>query len=254
MSKDKNVSFKDYSYYYDLLYQDKNYQDEAKYVVNVLQQYGISKGNVLELGSGTGRHGRIIGDLGYFVHGIELSQYMVDLSITNDNFICEQGDIRELNLDKNYDAVLALFHVVSYQTSNLDIQKLFKGVANHLKPGGLFFFDFWYSPGVYTLKPSTKIKRVSAKNLELIRVAEAEQHYNSNTVDVNYQLIAHHLDNGTVKEVNETHTLRHFSLPEIDQLADQFGFTRVFAEEFVKKSEPNSKSWAICVGLRLLEK
>jgi SAM-dependent methyltransferase len=249
--KDKDVSFNDYSHYYDLLYQDKNYQGEAKYVVDVLNEYGISKGSVLELGSGTGRHGCLIGDSGFDVHGIELSKSMVDLAQTNDNFSCEQGDVRALNLDQRFDSVLALFHVVSYQTSSLDIQQLFEGVVRHLTPGGLFLFDFWYTPGVYTLKPGTKVKRVHNEKLEVTRIAEAIQHHNTNTVDVNYQLIARHLDSGVVKEVNETHTLRHFSLPEIDQLADQFGFTRVLAEEFVSKAEPSSESWAICVGLRL---
>jgi SAM-dependent methyltransferase len=251
---DKDASFNDYSNYYDLFYQDKNYHEEAKYVVDALNKQGISSGSVLELGSGTGRHGCIIGNAGFSVHGIELSQSMVDLALTNDNFSCQQGDVRELDLDKCYDAVLALFHVVSYQTSNSDMQQLFKSVVKHLKPGGLFLFDFWYTPGVYTLKPSTKVKKAYAEGLEAIRIADAVQHHNSNTVDVNYQIIAWHLDNGVVKEVNETHTLRHFSLPEIDQLADQFRFTRVFAEEFVTKYEPSSRSWAICVCLRLSEK
>ena len=51
-----NKVFDAYAAYYDLLYQDKNYHKEAKYILRLLEDNGISSGKILELGSGTGKH------------------------------------------------------------------------------------------------------------------------------------------------------------------------------------------------------
>jgi hypothetical protein len=47
--------FKAYSRYYDLLYSDKDYESEVKYILHLLKRNGVTKGNILELGSGTGK-------------------------------------------------------------------------------------------------------------------------------------------------------------------------------------------------------
>ena len=65
--------FDAYTHYYDLLYQDKNYEAEVDYINNLLTRHGIAGRDVLEFGSGTGRHGRLLADKGYRVTGIERS-------------------------------------------------------------------------------------------------------------------------------------------------------------------------------------
>ena len=63
-------------------------------------------------------------------------------------FTCQVGDITNVNLNKEFDNIISLFHVVSYLTSNYDIKNLFLNANKHLKKGGLFIFDIWYSPAV----------------------------------------------------------------------------------------------------------
>ena len=50
--------FQGYSQYYDLLYRDKDYEREAAYIDALLRRHGVLGKNILELGSGTGRHAR----------------------------------------------------------------------------------------------------------------------------------------------------------------------------------------------------
>ena len=71
------MPFDAYSRYYDLLYRDKDYRREVDYVVQLLKTNGVEGHDILEFGSGTGKHGRLLSDLGYNVHGIELSSEMV---------------------------------------------------------------------------------------------------------------------------------------------------------------------------------
>lgn len=242
--------FNAYSRYYDLLYRDKDYAGEVAYISSLLTRHGISTGNLLEFGSGTGKHGRLLAAQGYTVHGIELSADMVANAKTAPGFTCQQGDIACTTIGQQYDAVLSLFHVISYQTSNDQLQAVFANAAAHLHPGGLFIFDFWYSPAVYTQKPVVRIKRMASELVEITRIAEPVIYPNENRVDVNYTIYARDLTAGTVQTLQETHPMRHFSLPEIHLLAEAQGFQPISAEEFLTGATPSESSWGVCVVLQ----
>lgn len=130
-----NKVFDAYAAYYDLLYQDKNYHKEAKYILRLLEGNGISSGKILELGSGTGKHAEEFAKMGFFVHGIDLSPEMVQKANHRNNnnlegqLLFEVGDVRDFEAGKKFDAVISLFHVISYQIKNEDIQEMFKTAA-----------------------------------------------------------------------------------------------------------------------------
>jgi len=242
--------FNVYSRYYDLLYQDKDYEGEVRYIERLLAKYGLSRCNLLEFGSGTGKHGRLLAAKGFKVHGIERSQEMVDKVISSDGFSCEQADICEISLGKTYDAILSLFHVVSYLTTNHNLCKVFERASEHLSSGGLFIFDFWYSPAVYAQHPSVRVKRMSDSKSEITRIAEPTIHSNENRVDVNYSIFARDLKSGAVEIFEERHSMRHFSVPEIQLLATAHGFEFLSAEEFMTGLEPSESTWGVCITLR----
>jgi len=242
--------FNAYSRYYDLLYRDKNYTGEVDYIQALLNRSGIIKGDLLEFGSGTGKHGRLLAQRGYDVLGIELSQDMVAKADQIDGFKCEQGDIRYVQLGRTYDAVLSLFHVVSYMTSNANVNAVLARAAEHLKVGGLFIFDVWYSPAVYIQRPVVRVKRMSDELVEITRIAEPELYPNENRVDVNYTIYARDLASEVIQSLSETHPMRHFSLPEIDLLAELNGFERICAEEFLTGKPAGEDTWGVCVILK----
>jgi cyclopropane fatty-acyl-phospholipid synthase-like methyltransferase len=62
---------------YDLLYKKKNYEQEAEYVSSLIKNYNNSAKNLLEFGSGTGKHAKFLAKKGYSVHGIEYSHEMI---------------------------------------------------------------------------------------------------------------------------------------------------------------------------------
>ena len=242
--------FNAYSRYYDLLYRDKDYPGEAAYIHRLLTRYGITKGALLEFGSGTGRHGRLLAAQGYTVHGIELSAEMVAKAEAADGFTCQQGDIAKTDMGRHYDAVLSLFHVISYQTRNDQLQAVFANAAAHLNAGGLFIFDFWYSPAVYAQNPLVRVKRMADQQVEITRIAEPLIYSNENRVDVNYTIYARDLGSGAVQTMQETHPMRHFSLPEIEVLAGVHGFETLAAEEFLTGANPGESTWGVCVILK----
>lgn len=245
-----NNVFNSYSRYYDLLYKYKDYRAETAYVQSLLARYGVQKGDLLEFGSGTGKHGCLLASHGHMVHGIELSADMIARAEPVSGFTCQEGDITRVATGRHYDAVLSLFHVISYLTRNDQLQAVFANAALHLNAGGLFIFDFWYSPAVYAQKPSVRVKRMADEQVEITRIAEPILHPNENRVDVNYTILECNKNSGHVQTIQEQHPMRHLSLPEIDLLSAAAGFKRLVAEEFLTAHPPSEKTWGVCVVLQ----
>ena len=55
-----NKNFEDYSQYYDLIYQDKDYTIESLYIINKVKKIKPKVENVLELGCGSGSHAKYL--------------------------------------------------------------------------------------------------------------------------------------------------------------------------------------------------
>lgn len=242
--------FDAYSRYYNLLYHDKDYAAEVDYLDRLLLRHGLGGKDLLEFGSGTGKHGRLLAERGYRVLGIERSAEMVAQAIPSNGFTCQQGDICTVRLGRSFDAVLALFHVISYQTTNDAVKEVFARAAEHLRPGGLFVFDVWYSPAVYAQRPTVRIKRLEGEGVRITRIAEPKIHSNENRVDVHYSIFAEDLASGTVQTLTETHPMRHFSLPELSLLAAMTGFERLAAEGFLTGAPASEDTWGLCLVLR----
>jgi SAM-dependent methyltransferase len=246
--------FADYARYYDLLYRDKDYASEAKYISKLIHQFHPSAQSILELGSGTGIHASLLANKGFFVHGIERSPEMLTRSRSRSagdgRMIFSLGDIREVRLNKCFDVVLSLFHVISYQTTNEDVQAVFDTARQHLKPGGIFIFDVWYGPAVLTERPDVRIKRMVDEKIEITRLAEPVLHTNENLVDVNYHVFVRDRATGAVKELQETHVMRYFFNPEIELIASHHDLKIINAEEWLTGKLIGPDTWGVCFTLQ----
>jgi SAM-dependent methyltransferase len=242
--------FQSYSQYYDLLYSDKNYEREVEYVDALLHRYGVRGRDILEIGCGTGRHARRLSGLGYHVIGIERSSQMVAAAEQTDAFQCVVGDGCETDLGRTFNAVLALFHVVSYQLSNGSLLAMFKRSAQHLESGGLFIFDVWYSPAVLSTKPEPRIKKVSDDSNRITRIAEPINFPNESRVDVHYTILVENLREGRLDAFSEVHPMRHFSTLELELAGEFCGFEKLNVEEFLTGAAPGSATWGVCFVFR----
>lgn len=246
------ANFKNYSKYYDLLYKDKNYKKETDYITQVLKEFNPFTKNILELGSGSGSHAYFLSQNGFNITGIERSESMVQESLQKEipNFKAIQADITDFELNQEFDAVVSLFHVISYLTHNDSLIDCLQLVHRHLKPQGIFLFDFWYTPAVYSLKPETRIRRLEDESISVVRIAESTVHTQTNVVDVNYEVHIQDKHNSRTQVLKELHPMRHFSIPELDLLAKLTGFEIIKSEEFLTRSEPSEATWGVCLILR----
>jgi SAM-dependent methyltransferase len=241
--------FKNYSRYYNLIYKDKDYEGEANYVMRLLRKYAPYTKSLLDLGCGTGKHEIYFVKNNYKVTGVEISQEMIDIAkeeLKIDNFEILLGDIRNVQLNRKFDSVLSLFHVISYQTTNEDILNTLKVVKSHLNEGGIFVFDCWYGPTVITEKPEYRIKQLEDDKIKVTRVCHPVIYPEKNTVDVNYQIIILNKSDNTTEEINETHKMRYFFTPEIEFLLNSVGLKLIHSEKWVTGEKPSFDTFSVC--------
>jgi SAM-dependent methyltransferase len=253
------MPFGSYALYYDLLYRDKDYAVEAEYVARTIRSVIPDARSILELGSGTGRHGHLLAAEGFIVRGIERSPDMVALARsasgplaakTVNSFSCDVGDARSVRLEASFDAVIALFHVVSYQTTDADLQATFATAAIHLRPGGVFLFDVWHGPAVLAQRPEQRVKKTSEDDLEIIRTARPKLDTDRNTVKVTYDIECRNRRSGQITCFSEDHFVRYLFPIEIERFAAQSDMQLMASEELTTGRRPSDETWSVSYLLR----
>jgi SAM-dependent methyltransferase len=249
--------FGDYSKYYDLLYQDKDYNAEVDYLCSLIGKFSSNPKKIAEFGSGSGKHGKLLAKRGYEISGIERSQEMILQSreepLSNEvtgSFGVVQGDITNTKVGSDFDVVISLFHVISYLTKNKQLVECFSNAANHLKRGGLFVFDIWYSPAVYHIGSEPRLKELENDTIGITRFAKPIAYPNENRIEVHYNIHINDKQSNQLRTLSEVHSMRHFSLPEIELLAEHTGFQLIHSEEWITAAKPSEKTWGICIVLQ----
>jgi SAM-dependent methyltransferase len=258
MMNDKEV-FGTYSKYYSLLYKDKDYTGEARFVQDLIRKYHPDAKTILDLGCGTGMHSMLLAEKGYDVTGVDMSEGMLSAArshLASSRFCSSavqfvQNDIREVRLNRSFDIIVSLFHVLSYQVTNDDLLSVFATVKAHLSPAGIFLFDCWYGPAVLTDRPAVRIKRLEDDEVSITRIAEPEMHPNSNIVDVKYHIIVKNKANDHYDEIRETHRMRYLFKPEIELLLKTSGLRIEDAFEWVTGKRTGFDTWSVCFVVRL---
>lgn len=252
--------FSNYARYYDLMYQDKDYVGEAQFIQRLIQTYAPATTTILELGCGTGNHAMLLAKEGYQVHGVDLSQEMLGYANERRDRLSpalatklqfSQGDLLQVRLDRKFDVVLSLFHVISYQTNNEDLLAAFETAKAHLVPGGILIFDVWYGPAVLSDPPTVRIKRLEDQSIQVTRIAEPVMEPNKNLVDVNYHIFIKDLISSKIDEVREVHTMRYLFRPELELLLDRLQMQIVESREWLTDRQPGLNTWGVYFIVRI---
>jgi SAM-dependent methyltransferase len=256
------TEFRGYARYYDLLNRDKDYPGEIRFIDGLIRRHAPDARRVLELGCGTGIHGVLLAETGYDLLGLDLSADMIAVAqrravalppeaAARVRFL--QGDAREFQLDGQFDVILALFHVMSYQLSNDDLSAVFGRLKAHLKPGGVVLFDCWYGPAVLSDRPTVRVRRAEDADTSVVRTAEPTLHANENIVDVSYRLSATDRQSGRVDEFTEVHRMRYLFRPELELLAGLHRLRIVASGAWMAEQPMDSSTWYVYFVLKHAE-
>lgn len=248
----------EYASAYDDLYGDKDYGQECHLIDRLLQRYG--KGtvrNLLDLGCGTGSHAIPLAECGYRVAGVDRSADMVERAREkaasrkiNGNAEFYRGDIRDCQLNDQFDASLMMFAVLGYQLGNSDVLQALRTARKHTRQGGLFLFDVWYGPAVLRQGPSERVKNILTANGQILRMASGRLDIERHLCDVSYHLWR--LDGQRlVGETKETHQMRYFFPLELNLFLECSGFTSLRLGSFPEfDRDPDQSTWNVCCVAR----
>jgi SAM-dependent methyltransferase len=134
--------------YYDFVYErtyGNFYKQFTDVTIKVIKDILDDTREIFDYGAGTGRLTIPLKQQGYTVTAIEKSQPMADiikrkaeaLNLSIDIHSCDIADFR----NGKADLAIALFTVLSYATTEEQINTLISNIKNHLHSGGYFFFD-----------------------------------------------------------------------------------------------------------------
>lgn len=240
-----------YAAAYDSLYADKDYDAECDLLEGIFRRSGRPVRTVLDLGCGTGAHAVRLAQRGLEVVGVDLSDGMLEAArrraeeagSSSVSFV--RGDIRSVRLDRQFDAVICMFAVLGYQTTDEDVKKAIGTVRTHLAPAGPFVFDVWYGPAVEATGPSSRSKIIVAPDGELERQASAVLQTGAHVCTVSYRLIRRRLGMPDAM-TEEVHLMRYFFPDELERFLDGSGLSLYGVTPFPDTTAPlSSASWNV---------
>jgi SAM-dependent methyltransferase len=243
-----------YARYYDIIYSDKDYAAEVRAVAELLRAtLGPGPRRVLDAGCGTGSHAALLAALGHDVTGVDRSPEMLAVARdkVNDRVRLAPGDVRHLELGEEFDAVVCLFAVVSYQLSDEDVRAALRSFHRHLHVGGLVVFDFWYAPAVLSIGPLPKVKTARRGSCRVERHASPERlDPDARLNRTRYRVTVHDGDT-LLEEFEEVHDVRFFTIEELNVMLEQcrFDVVRVFSG-WTDQRDPDETTWTAAIAAR----
>lgn len=237
--------------YYDIFYQDKPYSKEAAFIHECLQRY-CAKGckRLLELACGTGRHAFELEKLGYEIAAIDYSADLLEIARRNardkkSNVEFLLQDMRELSLPgREFDGVYCLFDSIGYVQTNFAIGQVMSAVHSHLRPQGIFIFEFWHAAAMLRGFEPVRKRRWKTASGDLIRVATTQLDVSKQLAKVTYSI--DEIQDGRVLHLEETQVNRYFLVQEMASLLESHRFKSLeFLPAYENSTAIDENTWHI---------
>jgi SAM-dependent methyltransferase len=142
---------------YELVY-DQRDLTEAERLADLIERavQPAPGADVLDVGTGRGRHARVLARRGYRVTGLDLSENAIATArrraaregLTPAQVVFVQGDMRLPHFQARFDGVVNLFTSFGFFDDDADHQRAIQAMADALTPGGWLVQDFLNAPYV----------------------------------------------------------------------------------------------------------
>lgn len=209
---------------YDLFMDDVPYGEWRQRIVEVLKEYGIEEGLVLDLGCGTGTLTELLAESGYDMIGVDASEEMLELAAekkarSGHDILYLLQDMREFELYGTVRAVISVCDSVNYITEEADLLQVFRLVNNYLDPGGIFLFDI---NTVYKYETLLRENTIAENREEGSFIWENYYDPKERLNEYDLTLFIRQED-GLYRKYEETHFQRAYSVEQIRRLVEEAG-------------------------------
>lgn len=216
--------YEDFSYIYDKLSFDLDYEGYADNILKLAKEYKIKKENMLELAAGSGMLTKYFFDEFENIDALDISPDMLNVfanKYDNDNINLIYYDMVEFENPGKYDLIVILLDSINYVTDPKDLQKLFDNCYKNLKDEGLLVFD---------INSEYKMTQVFGSNCYVYEYEDIfytwDNFYEDDLVDMHLNFFVENED-GSYDRIYEYQQERIYRINEVTKMVEQAGFKDV---------------------------
>ncbi len=231
--------FSEIAEYYDLLFEDVDYEGWAKYVVRFFSVARVKVERVLEVGCGTGNLTKHLVDMGFKVVGLDVSEEMVKVAkrkLPKVEFLV--ADVREFSLDERFDAIISTFDSLNNILEDDDMVKAFINVRKHMREGGVFIFDLNTPYAMQTIWNEAVFVKILKNGIYSVWRSE---YLGDSKSKLNLILFVPYGEN-LYRKVEEFYVERGYSPAQVKAFLTKAGFKGVYFFDDLSTEKPTSRS------------
>ena len=237
---------------YDTFMDNVPYEEWAEYLAELLQEYDIEDGLVLDLGCGTGSLTEILATKGYDMIGADGSAEMLEIAMekkaqSGHDILYLLQDMREFELYGTVRAVVSVCDCVNYITDEKELEQVFRLVNNYLDPEGIFIFDFNTE---YKYKEILGEQTIAEDREDCSFIWDNYYYEDESMNEYELTLFIKEQDSNLYRKYQEMHYQKAYTLDAMRELIEWSGLEFVTAYDAYTRQAPTETSERICVVAR----
>lgn len=214
----------EFSYIYDKLSFDIEYEKYADNIKALAQKHGIKNNNMLELACGSGMLTQYFFDDFDRIDALDISTDMLNCfaeKYDNDKVNLIYYDMVEYEKKDFYDLIVILLDSVNYVTKPADLEKLFRNSYDNLKDDSLLVFD---------INSEMKMHEFFGSECYVYEYEDIfytwDNYLEDDLIDMNLNFFVENPD-GTYRRIEEYQQERIYTIDYVKDLLEKIGFVDI---------------------------
>ena len=237
---------------YDTFMDNIPYEEWAEYLVDLLKEYGIQDGLVLDLGCGTGNMTEHLASAGYDMIGVDNAEEMLEIAMekrakSGHDILYLLQDMREFELYGTVKAIVSICDSINYVTEEEDLLEVFRLANNYLDPKGIFIFDF---NTVYKYREVLGNQTIAEDREDCSFIWDNYYYEDEKINEYELSLFIKEHDSDLYRKYQEMHYQKAYDLDTIKGLVEESGLEYITAYDAFTRKQPTKESERIYVIAR----
>ncbi len=237
---------------YDEFMDNIPYEEWAVYLKELLNEYGVKDGLLLDLGCGTGTMTEILAESGYDMIGIDNAEDMLEIAMdkraeSGHDILYLLQDMREFELYGTVGGIVSICDSVNYITEEEDLVEVFRLANNYLDPKGVFIFDF---NTVYKYQEILGDRTIAEDRDDCSFIWDNYYYEDEQINEYQLSLFIKEEDTDLYRKYQETHFQRAYDLETMKGLVEESGLEYITAYDAFTRNAPTETSERIYVIAR----
>lgn len=237
---------------YDTFMDNIPYEEWAEYLVDLLKEYGINDGLVLDLGCGTGNMTELLASAGYDMIGVDNAEEMLEIAMekrekSGHDILYLLQDMREFELYGTVKAIVSICDSINYITEEEDLLEVFRLANNYLDPKGIFIFDF---NTVYKYREVLGNQTIAEDREDCSFIWDNYYYEDEQINEYELSLFIKERESDLYRKYQEMHYQRAYNLETIRGLVEKSGLEYLTAYDAFTRNAPTGESERIYVIAR----